>query len=192
MLACVCQPTDGGIFSRSPVPLGAPPLQSNGAVPKRSRALEKHSVITTEPNPKTIHKHQETYKKTKHVANRITKRTGRSDAFDTASVSGESLSLSVNNESNDKALEVAKPKEFPLANINCLSTRNKSETKQETIGCETRNTSIEKCNDLRKRFTQCSKFYWPTVSNSTTTYCLDLTFHISPNSGWKVMNFIIA
>ncbi|KAK5643544.1 hypothetical protein RI129_007389 [Pyrocoelia pectoralis] len=179
MLACVCQPSDGGIFSRSPIPLGAPPLQANGAVPKRNRTLEKSSVITTEPNTKTIHRHQETYKKTKHVTNRITKRSNRSDAFDAASVSSsslnESLSSSINNESNDKALEgklshaevvdantlsvtilVTKPKEFSLANINCLSTnelqtRIKSpETKQETIGCEPRNTSFEICNDLRK------------------------------------------
>lgn len=54
MLACVCQPSDTGIFRRSPVPLGAPPLKINrGAIPKPGRTLRLSSpVITSEPSAK--------------------------------------------------------------------------------------------------------------------------------------------
>lgn len=50
MLACVCQPADPGIFRRSPIPLGAPPLKFNhkGAIPKPGRTL-RIPVITDEP-----------------------------------------------------------------------------------------------------------------------------------------------
>lgn len=50
MLACVCQPADPGIFRRSPIPLGAPPLKFNhkGAIPKPGRTL-RIPVITNEP-----------------------------------------------------------------------------------------------------------------------------------------------
>lgn len=53
MLACVCQPADTGIFRRSPVPLGAPPLKINrGAIPKPGRTLRLSPVITSEPSAK--------------------------------------------------------------------------------------------------------------------------------------------
>lgn len=58
MLACVCQPSDTGIFRRSPVPLGAPPLKINrGAIPKPGRTLRLSSlpVITSEPSAKNKH-----------------------------------------------------------------------------------------------------------------------------------------
>lgn len=55
MLACVCQPSDTGIFRRSPVPLGAPPLKiiNRGAIPKPGRTLRLSTpVITSEPSAK--------------------------------------------------------------------------------------------------------------------------------------------
>lgn len=59
MLACVCQPADAGIFSRSPVPLGAQPLKFNhkGAVPKPGRTL-RIPVITSEPGTGVINRRQ--------------------------------------------------------------------------------------------------------------------------------------
>lgn len=50
MLACVCQPADPGLFRRSPIPLGAPPLKFNqkGAIPKPGRTF-RIPVITNEP-----------------------------------------------------------------------------------------------------------------------------------------------
>ena len=59
MLACVCQPADAGIFSRSPVPLGAQPLKFNhkGAVPKPGRTL-RVPVITSEPGTGIINRRQ--------------------------------------------------------------------------------------------------------------------------------------
>ncbi|XP_044255145.1 apoptosis-stimulating of p53 protein 1 isoform X2 [Tribolium madens] len=50
MLACVCQPADPGIFRRSPVPLGAPPLKiSTGAVPKPGRSVRLTAPVITDP-----------------------------------------------------------------------------------------------------------------------------------------------
>ncbi|XP_071056815.1 apoptosis-stimulating of p53 protein 2 isoform X2 [Onthophagus taurus] len=54
MLACVCQPSDPGIFRRSPVPLGSQPLRldHNGAIPKPpGRILCIPVVVTNEPSP---------------------------------------------------------------------------------------------------------------------------------------------
>ncbi|EFA01529.1 hypothetical protein TcasGA2_TC007089 [Tribolium castaneum] len=48
MLACVCQPADPGIFRRSPVPLGAPPLKI-GAVPKPGRSVRLTAPVITDP-----------------------------------------------------------------------------------------------------------------------------------------------
>ncbi|KAF5282221.1 hypothetical protein FQR65_LT02918 [Abscondita terminalis] len=156
MLACVCQPSDGGIFSRSPIPLGAPPLQPKGAIPKRNRVIQNPSVITTEPHTKTIHKYQEPNKKT----NRISRRTPNDAAFDTttsgiSSSLNETLSSNVNNESENKLsrAEFIDPLNVKILvaktnNINCVSTNVLTETKFETIGCESRNTSEDKCDEL--------------------------------------------
>ena len=52
MLACVCQPADPGIFRRSPVPLGAPPLKITKALPGRTVRLTT-PVITDPPKSAT-------------------------------------------------------------------------------------------------------------------------------------------
>lgn len=50
MLACVCQPADPGIFRRSPIPLGAPPLKINkGAIPKPGRSVRLTTPVITDP-----------------------------------------------------------------------------------------------------------------------------------------------
>lgn len=108
MLACVCQPSDVGIFRRSPVPLGAPPLQIKGAIPKLGRIIQNPSVITSEPNTKAnLHK---TIKKSKYNLNKVNKRTNTNDVpettFYSSSSLSEKLSLSISNESNDKASNV--------------------------------------------------------------------------------------
>lgn len=54
MLACVCQPTDNGIFRRSPASLGPKQLKmNNGAIPKPGRTLRIIPVITSEPTAKS-------------------------------------------------------------------------------------------------------------------------------------------
>lgn len=49
MLACVCQPADPGIFRRSPIPLGAPPLKiaNRGAIPKPGRIIRLYPPSST-------------------------------------------------------------------------------------------------------------------------------------------------
>ncbi|XP_019869863.2 apoptosis-stimulating of p53 protein 2 isoform X5 [Aethina tumida] len=49
MLACVCQPADPGIFRRSPIPLGAPPLKiaNRGAIPKPGRIIRLYPPTST-------------------------------------------------------------------------------------------------------------------------------------------------
>lgn len=56
MLACVCQPADPGIFRRSPIPLGAPPLmlgkrfsQFSATAPKPGRTIRLTASVVTDP-----------------------------------------------------------------------------------------------------------------------------------------------
>lgn len=83
MLACVCQPSDTGIFRRSPVPLGAPPLKINrGAIPKPGRTLRLSSqVITSEPNSNKNKKTNGNERKTESVRGRskLTTKGGKCD-----------------------------------------------------------------------------------------------------------------
>ncbi|KAJ3657656.1 hypothetical protein Zmor_009443 [Zophobas morio] len=63
MLACVCQPADPGIFRRSPVPLGAPPLKITKALPGRTVRLT--TPVITDP-PKSATEDSNDKMKTKH------------------------------------------------------------------------------------------------------------------------------
>lgn len=53
MLACVCQPADPGIFRRSPIPLGAPPLMLgkgfSATTPKPGRTIRLTTSVVTNP-----------------------------------------------------------------------------------------------------------------------------------------------
>lgn len=71
MLACVCQPADSGVFRRSPIPLGAPPLRmGTGAIPKPGRTVRLSPVITDAPG----------LKKGENTRTKCTKRNKRDSA----------------------------------------------------------------------------------------------------------------
>lgn len=139
MLACVCQPSDSGIFSRSPIPLSGSSLQNKGAIPKLDKTLYNTTVITREPNTKI---------KNKYATGQANKAC-KAETVDVSDSSNSSLSegtstndtASSNNKSSDNAslktlqnpvsvkILVAKSNvknTYTLTNINYLVTVNAS------------------------------------------------------------------